>query len=107
MQYHECDQIGNDLFVAAKAVSERFGEPCDFDLGIGEILVEKVAWEQRTKPLTHAIELALDAYPSLTYVQKEAYRLALKKIIGRRKGAARAERIRSYQANDFPRGQKC
>jgi hypothetical protein len=105
MRYHDCDQIGNDLFVAMKSVQDDFGETCVLTPEIAEQLIEEVeTLDRRPRRTKHAIELVLHAH-DFEWAEEQGYRLALTKIFGRRKGAARDERISLYKATDFPRGQ--
>ncbi len=106
MLYHDCDQIGNDLFVAAETVAKKSGEPCRLSLEVGEWLVQEVERLDRSSyRLADTIDYTLNN-TYVTAIEREAYRIALLKIFGRRKGAARDERRRLEAATDFPRGQE-
>jgi hypothetical protein len=103
---HACDQIASDLFVAAGETREKYGILCRLDISVGERLIEAVErLDRRPYAISDIIDLVLNVQ-SLSSVEREGYRLALKKIFGRRKGAARDERRRRDAATDFPRGQE-
>lgn len=106
MKYHECDQIGNDLYLAIQAAARKYNQLCVVDLETVEQYVEHVDREFTSRrKLRDVIEKLLNPL-YLRPVEHEAIRVALTKIIGRRKGAAKAERLSSNQTYDFPRGQE-
>lgn len=106
MRYHDCDQIANDLLVAAEATSKKFGLPCRLDIMVGEQLVEELdRLDKSSYRLADTVDYVLSG-TQFEIVEREGYRRALTKIIGRRKGAARTERIAHDKATDFPRGQE-
>lgn len=111
-QDHDCDQIGNDLFIADREVCEKHRVTSRANLETAKALVKILNdLNKKRRTADEAIELVLDGYESQTgcvleFYEEKLYRIFLRKVIGRRRKAAREERISRDVATNFPVGQE-
>lgn len=105
MNYHDCDQLSEDIQWAMAAMLEKFGVPVSLDITTVEEMIEAVSIRYPVDEFEELLEYVLDTReqhtPFLNPMQRKGYKKALGKIFWRRSDAARQRTREFLEAHGF------